>query len=112
MANVIDKITEKQLKADIPDFRVGDTVRVDVMITEGNKKRIQAYEGVVIGRKGAKLSETFTVRKVSYGVGIERIFKVHSPNITINVVRKGKARQAKLNFLRERNKETKFKERN
>jgi len=110
--NVIDKITEKQLKTDLPDFRVGDTVRVDVRISEGDKKRIQAFEGVVVSRKGSKIGETFTVRKVSYSVGVERIFKVHSPNITINVIRKGKARRAKLNFLRDLNKQIKFKERN
>ncbi len=101
MANVIDKITEKQMNPNVPEFRVGDTVRVDVKIVEGKRERIQAFEGVVIARKGAGISETFTVRKVSYGVGVERIFPVHSPNIAnIVVVKKGKVRRAKLNFLR------------
>ena len=102
MANVIDKITEKQMNPNVPEFRVGDTVRVDVKIVEGKRERIQAFEGVVIARKGAGISETFTVRKVSYGVGVERIFPVHSPSIAnIVVVKKGKVRRAKLNFLRD-----------
>lgn len=101
MANVIDKITEKQMNPNVPEFRVGDTVRVDVKIVEGKRERIQAFEGVVIARKGAGISETFTVRKVSYSVGVERIFPVHSPSIAnIVVVKKGKVRRAKLNFLR------------
>ena len=101
MANVIDKITEKQMNPNVPEFRVGDTLRVDVRIIEGKTERIQAFEGVVIARKGAGISETFTVRKVSYGVGVERIFPVHSPSIAnIVVVKKGKVRRAKLNFLR------------
>lgn len=101
MANVIDKITEKQMNPNVPEFRVGDTVRVDVKIVEGKRERIQAFEGVVIARKGAGISETFTVRKNSYGVGVERIFPVHSPSIAnIVVVKKGKVRRAKLNFLR------------
>ena len=101
MANVIDKITEKQMNPNVPEFRVGDTVRVDVKIVEVKRERIQAFEGVVIARKGAGISETFTVRKVSYGVGVERIFPVHSPSIAnIVVVKKGKVRRAKLNFLR------------
>ena len=99
--NVIDKITEKQMNPNVPEFRVGDTVRVDVRIVEGKRERIQAFEGVVIARKGSGISETFTVRKISYGVGVERIFPVHSPSIaTIVVVKKGKVRRAKLNFLR------------
>ena len=96
MANVIDKITEKQMNPNVPEFRVGDTVRVDVKIVEGKRERIQAFEGVVIARKGAGISETVTVRKVSYGVGVERIFPVHSPSIAnIVVVKKGKVRRAK-----------------
>ena len=99
--NVIDKINEKQIRKDIPEFRVGDTVRVDVKIIEGKRERIQAFEGIVMARKGSGVSETFTVRKVSYGVGVERVFPVHSPKIAlITVVRKGKVRRAKLNFLR------------
>mgnify|MGYP004556143455 FL=1 len=101
MANVIDKITKKQMNPNVPEFRVGDTVRVDVKIVEGKRERIQAFEGTVIARKGGGISETFTVRKVSYGVGVERIFPVHSPSIAnITVVKKGKVRRAKLNFLR------------
>ena len=101
MANVIDKINAKQINPNIPDFRVGDTVRVDVKIVEGKRERIQAFEGTVVSRKGAGISETFTVRKISYGVGVERIFPVHSPKIAgITVVKKGKVRRAKLTFLR------------
>lgn len=110
--NVIDKITKKQLNPNVPEFRVGDTVRVDVKIIEGKRERIQAYEGVVIARKGSGISETFTVRKVSYGVGVERTFQVHSPKIAlITVVKKGKVRRAKLNFLRNINGQFKIKER-
>ena len=99
--NVIDKITEKQMNPNVPEFRVGDTVRVDVKIVEGKRERIQAFEGMVIARKGGGISETFTVRKVSYGVGVERIFPLHSPKIAnITVVKKGKVRRAKLTFLR------------
>ena len=99
--NVIDKITEKQMNPNVPEFRVGDTVRVDVKIIEGKRERIQAFEGTVISRKGAGISETFTVRKISYGVGVERIFPVHSPKVAgITVVKKGKVRRAKLTFLR------------
>ena len=101
MSNVIDKITKKQMNPNIPEFRVGDTVRVDVKIIEGKRERSQAFEGIVIARKGAGISETFTVRKISYGVGVERIFPVHSPSIDkITVIKKGKVRRAKLTFLR------------
>lgn len=101
MANVIDKITAKQMNPNVPEFRVGDTVKVDVKIVEGKRERIQAFEGLVIARKGAGISETFTVRKMSSGIGVERIFPVHSPKIaSITVVRRGKVRRAKLNFLR------------
>lgn len=102
MANVIDKITKKQLNPNLPEFRVGDTVRVDVKIIEGKRERIQAFEGIVIARKGSGVSETFTVRKVSYGVGVERIFPMHSPKIAnITVVKNGKVRRAKLTFLKD-----------
>ena len=112
MANVIDKINAKQINPNIPEFRVGDTVRVDVKIIEGKKERIQAFEGVVIARKGGKVSETFTVRKDSYGVGVERIFPIHSPKIAkITVVKKGKVRRAKLNFLKNRVGQYRIKER-
>ena len=99
--NVIDKINETQINPNIPEFRVGDTVRVDVKIIEGKRERIQAFEGIVMARKGSGVSETFTVRKISYGVGVERVFPVHSPKIaSITVVRKGKVRRAKLTYLR------------
>ena len=112
MANVIDKITEKQLNPNVPEFRVGDTVRVDVKIVEGNKERIQAFEGVVVARKNGGVSETFTVRKVSSGVGVERIFPIHSPKLAnITVVRKGKVRRAKLTFLKNKVGAYKIKER-
>lgn len=101
MANVIDKITAKQINPNIPEFRVGDTVRVDLKIIEGNKERIQAFEGLVVARKNGGVSETFTVRKMSAGVGVERIIPMHSPKIAgITVVKKGKVRRAKLNFLK------------
>lgn len=99
--NVIDKITKEQLNPNVPEFRVGDTVRVDVKIIEGKRERIQAFEGIVMARKGSGISETFTVRKNSYGVGVERVFPVHSPKLAkITVVRHGKVRRAKLTFLR------------
>ena len=101
MANVIDKITAKQLNHNVPEFRVGDTVRVDVKIIEGNKERIQAFEGIVVSRKSGGVSETFTVRKMSSGIGVERTFPLHSPKIAgITVVKKGKVRRAKLTFLK------------
>lgn len=110
--NVIDKITKKQINPNVPEFRVGDTVRVDVKIKEGKRERIQAFEGIVISRKGGGVSETFTVRKVSYGVGVERIFPVNSPKIdSITVIKKGKVRRAKLNFLRNMVGQYKIKER-
>ena len=110
--NLLDKITNKQLKSDVPEFRVGDTVRVDVKIIEGKKERIQAFEGIVTSRKGGNVSETFTVRKDSYGVGVERIFPIHSPKIAkITVVKKGKVRRAKLNFLKNRTSQYRIKER-
>ena len=99
--NKIDIINKKQIKSDIPEFRVGDTVRVDVKIIEGKRERIQAFEGVVVARRGGSVSETFTVRKMSSGVGVERTFPLHSPKVAaITVVRKGKVRRAKLTFLR------------
>ena len=101
MSNIIDKITAKQINPNIPEFRVGDTVRVDVRIIEGKRERIQAFEGVVTAKRSGGVSETFTVRKLSSGIGVERIFPVNSPKIDkITVVRKGKVRRAKLNFLR------------
>ena len=99
--NVIDKITASQLNPNVPEFRVGDTVRVDVKIIEGKRERIQAYEGIVTARKGGSVSETFTVRKKTGNVGINRVFPVNSPIIeSIEIVKKGKVRRAKLNFLK------------
>lgn len=93
---------EDQLRTDLPDFRPGDTVRVHVKVVEGGRERIQSFEGVVIKRRHGGLSETFTVRRVSYGVGVERTFPLHSPNIQrIEVVRKGNVRRAKLYYLRD-----------
>ena len=96
-------IAEASMKKEIPQFEIGDTVRIDVNIKEGDKERIQAFEGTVIARKGSGIGETFTVRRVSYGVGVERVFPVHSPNVkNVTVVRKGRVRRAKLYFLRDR----------
>ena len=94
-------VIEHQLKKDVPDFGPGDTVSIDVRVVEGGKERTQKFEGIVIGRKGSDISETFTVRKVSGGIGIERIFPVHSPNVKkIDVKRRGKVRRAKLNYMK------------
>ena len=111
--NVIDKINEKQIRKDIPEFRVGDTVKVGVRIIEGKRERVQDYEGTVVARRGGSVSETFTVRKMSSGVGVERIFPIHSPKLdSIEVVRKGKARRAKLYYARDIVGQWKLKERN
>ncbi|MBM3908078.1 MAG: 50S ribosomal protein L19 [Gemmatimonadetes bacterium] len=94
--------TQKEWLKDVPPFRAGDTVRVNVKVKEGDKERVQAFEGVVIARKGAGVSATFTVRKISNGVGVERIFPLHSPMLEgISVVRRGRVRRAKLFYLRE-----------
>ncbi len=101
--NPIDRIEAEQLRKDVPTFRPGDTVRVHVRVVEGDKERIQVFEGTVLGRSGGAIRETFTVRKTSYGVGVERIFPVHSPRIDrIDVVMRGAVRRAKLYYLRER----------
>lgn len=101
MQNLIAEITKEQLKTNLPTFRPGDTVRVHVKVVEGTRERIQLFEGVVIKRRGGGISETFTVRKISYGVGVERTFPVHSPKIAqLDVVRRGKVRRAKLYYLR------------
>lgn len=111
--NIITEITKKQLKLDLPEFRVGDTVKVDVKIAEGKRERLQAFEGIVIAKKGGGVSETFTVRKMSSKIGVERTFPLHSPKIDkIEVVKKGKVRRAKLNFIRNLVKQYKVKERN
>lgn len=97
----IRKLEASWLRTDIPEFGPGDTVRVHVKVREGDKERIQVFEGVVLGRRGGGIRETFTVRKVSYGVGVERVFPVHSPHIDkIEVVRHAKVRRAKLYYLR------------
>ncbi len=112
MTNIIDEINKKQLRTDIPEFRVGDTVRVDYKIIEGKRERIQAFEGVVVAKRNGSISETFTVRKVSSGVGVERIFPVNSPKIDkLTVIRKGKVRRAKLTFLKDYVGQYKIKER-
>lgn len=99
----IKMLEQEQMKSDIPDFRPGDTVRVDVKVVEGNKERIQAFEGVVIKRRGGGLSETYTVRRVAYGVAVERCFPLHSPRVDkITVVRQGRVRRAKLYYMRDR----------
>ena len=103
MANIIDQIEKENMKETIPEFAVGDTVKVGVKIKEGDKERIQAFEGVVIARKNGGIRETFTVRKISYGVGVEKTFPLHSPKIaSIEVVRKGKPKRAKLYYVRTR----------
>lgn len=98
---IIREVTNDYLRSDVPEFRPGDSVKVNVRIKEGNRERIQTFEGLVMKRQGEGVSETFTVRKVSYGVGVERTFPVHTPSIeSIVVVRKGKVRRAKLNYIR------------
>lgn len=111
--NIVDKITAKQIRTDIPEFRVGDEVSVGVKIVEGNKERVQAYDGLVIAIKGSGVSKSFTVRKISGGVGVERTFPMSSPIIdTVKVVRKGMVRRAKIgSYLRNSVKQPKIKER-
>ena len=100
---LIEKITASQLRDDIPEFRAGDTIRVHARIVEGSRERIQMFEGVVIKRHGAGISATYTVRKISNGVGVERTFPLHSPRVDkIDVLRYGRVRRAKLYYLRER----------
>ncbi|KMO85389.1 50S ribosomal protein L19 [Megasphaera cerevisiae DSM 20462] len=99
--NIISVLEQEQLRQDIPAFRPGDTVKVHVKVVEGNRERVQIFEGVVIGRQNGGVRETFTVRRISYGVGVERTFLVHSPRLAkIEVVRHGIVRRAKLNYLR------------
>jgi large subunit ribosomal protein L19 len=113
MHTAIAEIEQAQTRPDIPDFRPGDTLRVHVRVTEGNRSRIQVFQGVVIRRQGSGARETFTVRKISYGVGVERTFPVHSPSIErIEPVSRGRVRRAKLYYLRElRGKAARIKER-
>ncbi|MEW6307778.1 MAG: 50S ribosomal protein L19 [Bacillota bacterium] len=99
--DMVKVVGEAQLKQDVPAFRPGDTVRIHVKVVEGGRERIQAYEGVVIARKHGGISETFTVRRVAYGVGVERTFPLHSPRLDrIEIVRRGLVRRAKLYYLR------------
>jgi large subunit ribosomal protein L19 len=99
---ILDQISARRMKESTPDFGVGDTVRVDIRVLEGDRERVQAFQGTVMQRRGSGMGETFTVRKVSQGVGVERVFPLHSPNVaSIRVLRKGKVRRAKLFYLRE-----------
>mgnify|MGYP003103893589 CR=1 FL=1 len=101
MANIIDQINQGNMKKETPSFNIGDTVKVSVKVIEGTRERIQIFEGVVIAKRHGGISETFTVRRMSFGIGVERTFPVHSPKIAkVEVVRKGKVRRAKLYYLR------------
>lgn len=113
MQNLIANITKDQLRTNHPDFRAGDTISVDAKVVEGERERIQVFEGVVIKRQNGGIHETFTVRKISYGVGVERTFPLHSPRVdSIKVIRRGKVRRAKLYYLRDlRGKAARIKER-
>lgn len=100
---VIEELEREQIKEPITSFSIGDTVRVHVNIIEGDRVRVQPFEGIVIARRGSGLSETFTIRKISYGIGVERIFPLHSPQLLkIEVIRRGKVRRAKLYYLRKK----------
>ena len=113
MNDIIKNIESAQLKAEVPEFRVGDTVRVHALIKEGNRERVQIFEGTVLKRQGGSTRETFTVRKSSNGVGVEKTWPIHSPHVVkVEVIRQGKVRRAKLNYLRDRvGKAAKVKER-
>ena len=101
--NLIEAFTNEQLKKELPTIRIGDTIRVHNRIKEGNRERIQMFEGTVIAKHGGGISETFTVRRISYGVGVEKTFPIHSPNVEkVDVLRVGKVRRAKLYYLRGR----------
>ena len=103
MNEIIRSIENAQLRSDLPSFRIGDTLRVHVKVVEGSRERLQAFEGVIIARRNGSIRETFTVRRVSYGIGVERTFPIHSPNVDhIDIVRHGKVRRAKLYYLRDR----------
>jgi large subunit ribosomal protein L19 len=101
--NLIEQIEKDQLKTDLPDIKSGDSVKVNVKVSEGNRERVQTFEGVIIASNGVGISKTITVRKLSFGVGVERIFPIHAPIIdSIEVIRKGKVRRSKLYYLRDR----------
>ena len=101
--NIIDMINKEQLKTDVPEFAPGDTVRVDVKIKEGTRERIQAFQGIVIKRQGGGIQETFTVRRIAYGVSMERTFPVHSPKVVeVKVIKRGSVRRARLYYLKDR----------
>ena len=101
--NLVDVIEKENLKKDVPTFAVGDTVKVYVKVVEGDKERLQAYEGIVIAKRNGSIRESFTVRRISYGIGVERTFPLHSPRIgKVEIIRKGKVRRAKLYYLAER----------
>ena len=101
--NIIDTLAKEQQKTDVTKFKVGDGVRVHTRVREGDKERIQIFCGICIGRKGTGINQTFTVRRISYGEGVERVFPIHSPRIAkVEVEKQGKARRAKLNYLRDR----------
>ncbi|MBQ6059865.1 50S ribosomal protein L19 [Clostridiales bacterium] len=103
MNEIIRSIEAKQIRSDMPQFNVGDTVRVWVKVVEGNRERLQAFEGTVIAKRNGGVRETFTVRRVSYGIGVERTFPIHSPRVDhVDMIRRGKVRRAKLYYLRER----------
>ena len=103
MSSIIDAINQENVKTSLPEFNVGDTVKVMIKVIEGDRERLQAFEGIVIARKHGGISETFTVRRISFGVGVEKTFPIHSPKVAdIQVVRKGKVRRAKLYYLRAR----------
>ena len=103
MSEIIRSIEQAQLRSDLPSFNVGDTVRVQVKVVEGSRERLQAFEGTVIAKRNGSSRETFTVRRVSYGIGVERTFPLHSPRVdSVTVIRKGKVRRAKLYYLRGR----------
>lgn len=103
MSSIIDAINQENVKTSIPEFNVGDTVKVMVKVIEGDRERLQAFEGIVIARKHGGISETFTVRRMSFGVGVEKTFPIHSPKVAdIQVTRRGKVRRAKLYYLRAR----------
>ena len=101
--NLIEQIEKDQLKTDLPDIKAGDSVKVNVKVSEGNRERVQTFEGVIISINGVGISKTITVRKLSFGVGVERIFPIHAPIVdSIEVIRKGKVRRSKLYYLRDR----------